>query len=298
MERILYTISTSKLYHFSEKWYQSCIADGGTNFVFEDLLYRSYIRKGKCYISSISDLAKGISKLYHSGKWKRQTAERYRTVISQSYIWISLLRKALSQCYTLPAIGISRYSARLIFLLIVVFAVEEYRKSVPFCPKRSSLLSPRRLRAKYTHRTNQRFVLCVFRPCRGQIHASVNYKYWRICSSARNGTGFVTGHLSVHSQGEVCCVQRNSFIQMSKLSNVRGRITYISSHAKQENLYVVYETTERSFWKELALCNQYEFRKSGTEGKPWEGVNKKAKTIENKGFSQKGKADGKNFIRW
>lgn len=54
---------------------------------------------------------------------------------------------------------------------------------------------------------------------------------------------------------------------MSKLSNVRGRITYISSHAKQENLYAVYETTERSFWRELALCNQHEFQKSGTEGK-------------------------------
>lgn len=54
---------------------------------------------------------------------------------------------------------------------------------------------------------------------------------------------------------------------MSKLSNVRGRITYISSHAKQENLYAVYETTERSFWKELALCNRYAFQKSGTEGK-------------------------------
>lgn len=62
-------------------------------------------------------------------------------------------------------------------------------------------------------------------------------------------------------------MQRNSFIQMSKLSNVRGRITYISSHAKQENLYAVYETAERSFWKELALCNQHEFQKSGTEGK-------------------------------
>ena len=31
---------------------------------------------------------------------------------------------------------------------------------------RNSLTSPRRLRAKYTHRTNLRFVLCVFRPCR------------------------------------------------------------------------------------------------------------------------------------
>ncbi len=54
---------------------------------------------------------------------------------------------------------------------------------------------------------------------------------------------------------------------MSKLHNVRGRITYISSHAKQENLYAVYETTERSYWTELARYNQQEFLKSGTEGK-------------------------------
>lgn len=54
---------------------------------------------------------------------------------------------------------------------------------------------------------------------------------------------------------------------MSKLHNVRGRITYISSHAKQENLYAVYETTDRRYWTELAKCNQQEFQKSGTEGK-------------------------------
>lgn len=54
---------------------------------------------------------------------------------------------------------------------------------------------------------------------------------------------------------------------MTKLSNVKGRITYISSHAKQENLYAVYETTDRKFWRELAKCNQEEFVKSGTEGK-------------------------------
>ena len=62
-------------------------------------------------------------------------------------------------------------------------------------------------------------------------------------------------------------IARNSFIQLTKLSNVKGRITYISSHAKQENLYAVYETTERKFWRELAKCNQEEFAKSGTEGK-------------------------------
>ena len=54
---------------------------------------------------------------------------------------------------------------------------------------------------------------------------------------------------------------------MSKLPDVKGRITYISSHAKQENLYTVYETTDRHYWTELAKCNQQEFEKSGTEGK-------------------------------
>ncbi len=60
---------------------------------------------------------------------------------------------------------------------------------------------------------------------------------------------------------------RNSFVQMSKLHNVRGRIYYISSDKKQENLYAVYETTDRRVWTELAKCNQAEFKKSGTEGK-------------------------------
>ena len=62
-------------------------------------------------------------------------------------------------------------------------------------------------------------------------------------------------------------IVRNSFIQMSKLTNLKGRINYISSHARQENLYAVYETTDRKFWTELAKCNQEEFKRSGTEGK-------------------------------
>ncbi|MGN1185278.1 MAG: MobA/MobL family protein [Oliverpabstia sp.] len=61
-------------------------------------------------------------------------------------------------------------------------------------------------------------------------------------------------------------IVRNSFIQMSKLTNLKGRISYISSKARQENLYAVYETTDRKFWTELAKCNQEEFKKSGTEG--------------------------------
>ena len=54
---------------------------------------------------------------------------------------------------------------------------------------------------------------------------------------------------------------------LCKLHDVRGRITYISSHARRENLYAVYETTDRSYWRELARCNQEEFKKNGTEGK-------------------------------
>lgn len=61
-------------------------------------------------------------------------------------------------------------------------------------------------------------------------------------------------------------IAKNTFIQMSKLTNVKGRINYISSPVRQENLYAVYETTERRFWRELAKCNQEEFKKSGTDG--------------------------------
>lgn len=63
-------------------------------------------------------------------------------------------------------------------------------------------------------------------------------------------------------------MRRNSFIEMAKLHNLSGRITYISSHAKQEYLYEVYATEpDRAFWRELAKCNQEEFEKSGTNGK-------------------------------
>ena len=50
-------------------------------------------------------------------------------------------------------------------------------------------------------------------------------------------------------------MSRNIFIRQTKLHNVRGRITYITSTAKQENLYAVYETADRAFWKRLAEKN-------------------------------------------
>ena len=136
--------------------------------------------------------------------------------------------------------------------------------------------SPRRLRAKYTPRTNLRFMLSVFRPCREQSHAGMTYTNAVAFGYAGYGNKPTTIPLilSVHlsfplsEEGEESTLTtRHSFIQMTKLSNVRGRITYISSHAKQEHLYAVYETTERSYWTELARCSQQEFKKSGVDGK-------------------------------
>lgn len=67
---------------------------------------------------------------------------------------------------------------------------------------------------------------------------------------------------------EMLEMPRHSFIQMTKLHNVMGRIDYITSTVKQENLYAVYATQPlRSFWKDLAKCNREEFAKSGTTGK-------------------------------
>ena len=60
---------------------------------------------------------------------------------------------------------------------------------------------------------------------------------------------------------------RHSFIQMSKLPNVKGRISYITSHARQENLYATYRTADSTFWSNLARESQQEFQCSGTEGK-------------------------------
>ena len=60
---------------------------------------------------------------------------------------------------------------------------------------------------------------------------------------------------------------RHSFIQMSKLPNVKGRISYITSHARQENLYATCRTTDNEFWSNLARESQQEFKRSGTEGK-------------------------------
>ena len=57
-----------------------------------------------------------------------------------------------------------------------------------------------------------------------------------------------------------------TFVQHNKLHNVRGRINYISSEARQENLYATYETAPAEYWRDLAKENRADFARSGTAG--------------------------------
>ena len=68
-------------------------------------------------------------------------------------------------------------------------------------------------------------------------------------------------------------IGRHSFIRQSKLSNVAGRIDYISNPKRQEYLYATYQTEGATpeFWKNLAKENQLDFKASGSAGKCIEG---------------------------
>lgn len=52
-----------------------------------------------------------------------------------------------------------------------------------------------------------------------------------------------------------------------KLTNVVGRVDYISNPKRQENIKSFYSTTGNDFWHKLAQENQEQFMKSGTHGK-------------------------------
>ena len=62
-------------------------------------------------------------------------------------------------------------------------------------------------------------------------------------------------------------IARHSFIQISKLPNVTGRIDYISNGDRQENLYATYQTAGPDFWRNLARECQEEFKRFGSDGK-------------------------------
>lgn len=57
------------------------------------------------------------------------------------------------------------------------------------------------------------------------------------------------------------------YVRQTSLSNVAGRIDYITSEKRQEHLYATYSTTTDDFWKDLAVENQRDFLKHGTTGK-------------------------------
>lgn len=60
---------------------------------------------------------------------------------------------------------------------------------------------------------------------------------------------------------------RHSFIRVSKLHDVAGRIDYISNPARQEFLYGVRATCDTPYWQKLANENQLDFHRSGSLGK-------------------------------
>ena len=62
-------------------------------------------------------------------------------------------------------------------------------------------------------------------------------------------------------------IARNSFIQLQKLTDVKGRIDYISNPDRQENLYATYQTSELDFWNKLSVESQRKFNESGTDGR-------------------------------
>ena len=110
-------------------------------------------------------------------------------------------------------------------------------------------MSPRRLRANYTHRTK-----------------SYDFMLLRVCISPLQGAFILLKYKKLKNRRNKY-MARNSFIQISKLGNLKGRIDYITNPKRQENLYAVYNTTDDTFWHDLARCNRLEFKKSGSAGK-------------------------------
>ena len=48
----------------------------------------------------------------------------------------------------------------------------------------------------------------------------------------------------------------SGYLSSRKLTNVKGRIKYITNEKKQENIVDYYNTTDSNFWRMLAKENQ------------------------------------------
>ena len=57
-------------------------------------------------------------------------------------------------------------------------------------------------------------------------------------------------------------LSRHSYIRMTKLTDVKGRIDYISNPKRQEHLYGTYTTVKPEFWELLAAQSKLDFLKS------------------------------------
>ena len=108
----------------------------------------------------------------------------------------------------------------------------------------------------------RQLILCVFRPPggprRGALHA---LRMLWLSVSMMISFGSVSGR-----KGGIVNRRNHSFVMESKLHDVKGRVNYISSPERQENLYAVFANVEDSYWELLAEQNQRDFAKSGTEG--------------------------------
>lgn len=127
---------------------------------------------------------------------------------------------------------------------VIIYAIATEKIKV-----KEKQISPRRLRAKYTHRTK-----------------SYDFMLLRVCISPLQGAFILLKYKKLKNRRNKY-MARNSFIQISKLGNLKGRIDYITNPKRQENLYAVYNTTDDTFWHDLARCNRLEFKKSGSAGK-------------------------------
>ena len=69
-------------------------------------------------------------------------------------------------------------------------------------------------------------------------------------------------------------IGRHSFIRQSKLSDVAGRIDYISNPKRQEHLYATYQTEGATpeFWKTLQEKISWILRREERQGNVSKGV--------------------------
>lgn len=78
----------------------------------------------------------------------------------------------------------------------------------------------------------------------------------------------------------------NVYVKPTALSNVRGRVNYISSEKKQEHLVAVFSATDKQFWRDLSEHCRKAAAEAGhskvCEGREWHGAlpNEYAKLYE------------------